>query len=732
MSKLAKLYLAAAAAQVSNEDIEDSAFPNLGSNDAPASDAQPEGEPALTAARPDDAAPAETVDEPVVEQSEAAANTVAATEDATVDEATGNVVETDEADANFNDEDASSDRATDFVEARTVAREEREALESLQASLEGLKDIHQLLGHLNATGGVSKDVMSFAHIGLEAYTDTLGLPAIMLGVSLESFEEVDQRQEVSLEHLEYLIEQCEAIVPEVQQNITVAQENLTNRASMESLQFGGESACSDDMDATTLAAGQNEAARERELEATAEASTAVDGIERVRDEVVAQNEAGGLSQEALVAASLALEAFTKPLGLPEVALAENLDAFAAGARVQVSTEAIDIAMEGAMDVVKKMGKAIAARARKTMIFVKNALGMLNGTLPKTIEALEKFLADLDPKAKTSGTVSASGLIKKLHDGGKVPSNIPQYLIDFCGFAGRFMGPYMVAAQRAMADNIAAIHKLPFNNAPAFHSALGDLARTWKDPRSALHADDLKATIPGEGRVFSDREPMKYKGDVEEVKFFIDLATHNVLHGTVFREERKLADATKTLPAMSVSEIKRVGEQLLKLLKSINTSHLEVHSNVIEDYWTVDALLIEAPIKAARKEANVVREAFFRATLMPALEFGWSMARSCVTVARTFMKYAQASLATVSTESFEDGVATGAEEISMEGADPKKLKSGVKVKFSHGHGKIAKVFTAPFLFAKKHHHASKDEPRYLVKADKGGHQSVHKASALTLV
>lgn len=64
--------------------------------------------------------------------------------------------------------------------------------------------------------------------------------------------------------------------------------------------------------------------------------------------------------------------------------------------------------------------------------------------------------------------------------------------------------------------------------------------------------------------------------------------------------------------------------------------------------------------------------------------------------------------------------------------PKELRNGAKVRFSHGHGKVAKVFTAPFFLDKKHHKASKEQPIYLVKHDKGGKHSLHKASALRLV
>lgn len=63
---------------------------------------------------------------------------------------------------------------------------------------------------------------------------------------------------------------------------------------------------------------------------------------------------------------------------------------------------------------------------------------------------------------------------------------------------------------------------------------------------------------------------------------------------------------------------------------------------------------------------------------------------------------------------------------------KVLRPGMKVRYSHGHGKIQKILVHPMKIGGKVHHASKDKPLYVVKADKGGHVSFHKASALTPV
>ena len=793
MSKLATLFLAAAAAQVSNEDrASDDVVPVTGTR------------PADDTAAEDGFVPSNDDDDLVA--------------------------------ANPDDDES----AQALIAAQTDAREERESVESLKASLEGLVRFHRFLGHLNATGGVSRQALAFTQIGLEAYTEGLEQPSIGLGVSFESFADSGERQELSLEHLEHFISQLKDIMPMAEQNVVSAEQRVLEtsrtfhpslRASFESVMTGAESDCDD---GRALAAAQDLDSQAQLNQVSDVASAALDGMERVREEVVVQNADGGLSQEALVAASLALEAFTSPLGLPEIELAADLTPFADGARAQVSVEAIDLGMEGAMDALKNAGAAIAAKARKTVATVKNALNMLNGMLPKTIEALEAFIADLDKnKVQTKGTVSAKGLSKKLHDGGKVPANMAQYLIGFAGFAERFMGPFTTAAQTGFAANSRAMAKLDFNSLPGFRASLGTLAGEWKDPRSALSAADLSATIPGEGRVFVDQEAPKYNGDVKELQHFIDLQTKNVLHGTWFRPERRLSDSSTALPAMSYEDIKKVATALLKLLKGIKTKDLEVHGDVINDYWNADSLLTGFQMESRgmrgrlRKEIRIISQAYAQTTVKPALEFGWDMARSSVRVARTFMAYAKASLATanaVSTESVDDDVSLEAFpfldkvkrlekkvakldadlkatdemladskrvlaevkadaakgdaakfakkiqkiqdeivdletdrkdiqsvqasvkadlakakaakpsseglEVSLEGADIKDLKAGKPVKFSHGHGKIEKVYTAPFMYDRKSHTASKDSPKYLVKDSKGKH-SIHKASALTI-
>ncbi|HWT40732.1 MAG TPA: DUF2945 domain-containing protein [Dongiaceae bacterium] len=69
-------------------------------------------------------------------------------------------------------------------------------------------------------------------------------------------------------------------------------------------------------------------------------------------------------------------------------------------------------------------------------------------------------------------------------------------------------------------------------------------------------------------------------------------------------------------------------------------------------------------------------------------------------------------------------------ISLEGLGGVKLRVGMKVKYSHGHGKIIKVFDRPTKYNGEIHHCSKEKPKFEVVALKGGHKSLHHASALT--
>lgn len=76
-------------------------------------------------------------------------------------------------------------------------------------------------------------------------------------------------------------------------------------------------------------------------------------------------------------------------------------------------------------------------------------------------------------------------------------------------------------------------------------------------------------------------------------------------------------------------------------------------------------------------------------------------------------------------------ASGRKEYSVaaESMGTVKLRVGMKVKYSHGEGKIIKIFDRPTRYNGEIHHCSKEKPKYEVKALHGGKTSLHHASAL---
>lgn len=627
----------------------------------------------------------------------------------------------------------SEDNAADYADATDELYDSKQASATLGQAVTGLEELREILAVCDNGEGISKESYGFVQIALEARAAQLSTEVPTIGVDLQSFtgEVAGSRADVALENLDELITQAkragtalESMTQEREQRLQAIVLRATQPGdpmSMENFSISGESL--DELQAAL--ALKNNRGRLAALE------SAYRGIGDVRDLIEEQNAAGGLSLETLAAASVALEAFTSPLGLPEIELTPSIESLTAESITVVDLEQLDTSLEGVGDAIKAVGSAITSGARKAVMSVKNSLGMLNGTLPKSIAELEAFIAKLDKAtAKPMGEVAATGLARRLHDGGKMPASMSTYLISFAGFAGRFMGPYMAATQAGHQANSKLMHDLNMLSVPGFFESYKKAAAGWQDARRALTAADVKATIPGEGNVFFSDE-LEYGGDNPEAKKFDKFANVDQIHPLFFRPNRKLTESPEGIKAMSLDELKKTAKVFLALLKGIKTGHLDVDDKIINERWDICVAGKEKRRLTSGKIARQVRAemsaimAAYDESFFTALSFGWSMARSCVRTTRSFVAYGEKCLATASTESI------GIEEVSLEAADPKKLRPGVKVKFSHGHGKVMKVYTAPFSMHQKHHKASKDEPRYAVK-DQHGYTTIHKASALSLI
>lgn len=653
----------------------------------------------------------------------------------------------------------------DVARAMIGARQEREAGEILEASTEGLKEYRAIFQRLNETGGVDRTTLELAQVGLEAYTSDLNLPSIMLGVSLDSFNDVNIRQEVSLEHLDFVLEQFAATKDIVVQNIETATLKagralavITSdlRGSLEG--YGQEQDVAEvDADAVT-AVKEIEAADDfaQERDVTESVRQAIDGVEEIKTLIVRENEAGGLSQETLVTAAATLEAFTKPLGLPEIKLIDSLEAFKDNPKVVIDTEGLNASLEGLIDILKKLTDATAARVKGALQKAKEGLGFLSASLPKTIEQLEAIkTAASAADEETTGEVFSKAFKQRLNYKGNMlpPAKLASYLPAYMALVDKCVGSFEQKSLQAAVSNLKLVtEKLAGKDAPVFSadqflSKLDEIAAGWKDARSVFSSSDLSMVVPGSGPFFTTYTDDRYDGDSKPAKKLDEYAWVNVVTGFWVRDKYPKGKDT-TVDALSRDQIVKLADRFLKSFKAADLKALEAANantemfGAMESAFQAIAKLPRAVRKTAKKELAVLNNACYN-TFYQSMGFGWVALKESVSVAKGFAAYADASLATVKKASNEAFDSSGDSAsylnanvvvdpvVSLEAADIKKLRSGVKVKFSHGHGKISKVLTAPFMHGGKQHHASKDDPRFLVKHDKGGKDSIHKASALTI-
>lgn len=674
-------------------------------------------------------------------------------------------------------------RAEELVDATADVRDTERASEELDIATEGLSDVRETLVVMNDLGGVSAEAFPFIAKALEAYTDGLGVEQVMLGVSAESYqgEGAPERQAVSLEDLDDLIGRLQKAKPsmegykvEANKRLSDAARAMTKRSALSFEAF--DEGMTSDVDADALSSAQVADEIEHRRELAGELADAQDGIADIGEMIEdCSDEKGGLSTEALIAASLALEAYTAILGLPEIKLVESMEGLDINARHVVSTE-------GVGDAIKSIGQGIANLFSNAVRVAKNAVGALSGKLPTVVKQFEELLAKANAATgETSGDVKVGNVAKRLHQGGELPQGaaLVKYLADYSGFAGKMCGPFTSKAYNALNANIGTYEAVDYTTREKFFADIDKAGSSWQDPRKLFSNAEMDMEIPGGGKMFGNRETsgFGYKGDSKGAEKLDDFVHHRMINGLWVRHKVK-APKVDDLKALSLAEIKEGAEAFLKALKGIKIRDLEVSGPVVDKTFT--ALNVankkrrqdKAVVKTIKAEIGALDMALW-GSLILALEFGWHAASEYVDIARSFMGYAYRSLATAgkpSTESddseaspIEDGSvqsdasdaqpepgepvvddggdgsseddssAASAESlaVSME-ADIKQLKAGKKVKYSHGHGKIVKVFTAPFKYKGETHMASKETPKYEVKSDKGSHLSIHKASALTLI
>jgi hypothetical protein len=554
--------------------------------------------------------------------------------------------------------DAAEDRAVEVVEVLSAARDSDRAVDELSVAHEGLTDVRDTLEAMNRQGGVTFESFQFIDIALNSYTKGMGVESLLLGISAESFadEPADTRLAVSLEDIDDLLSRMEKAKPALEAHkadtgtrMADVMRALVGGATIQFEAFDSEGAPmrvpAADVDADAFAAAQADSFATTRREQGAALSDAATALVRVHGTIEDQNEAGGLSTEALVAATLAMESITKPLGMADVDLVTSFEGLPLDAKTVISTE-------GVGDAIKAVGSAIANTVKSGWQAAMNAFGRLSGTVPTTIKRLEALQAQAASASAAGGEVSGKGVVKALHKAGQWPTDLPVYLTDYCKFASKMTAVYPLKSSEAFSANTVAYGHLDYNSTEAFYTSFDALATNWKDPRkmAGLTSADFAFEVPGVGSYFESTDlDVSYTGTRPSGKKLQDFYSKNAIKGTWYRGSVK-PPAVDQIKALTKEEIASVSAALLATMKGLRLEVLkktagDVYSKYVEGgngHSKVIRKASKETRKATHPEESILDYAYF-ASFVLAIDWGWNAASDLVKVANAFIAYASRSL-----------------------------------------------------------------------------------------
>lgn len=614
------------------------------------------------------------------------------------------------------------DEEREYAESREDAREFDEARRDSERVAESLEDFRNALAILNDKGGVTQESFVYAQVAAQAFESKLGVG--LLDASEISFEglEVGARVKLSLEQLDFAIEHLKNVSKIATEQFEAAAERVkSNAPSLENFALVEE--IRDARSLESLIDHHNNLVDDQT------------SLEELRDLLAISNEQGGVSFESLVLINYALEQLVANNGVEAPYLTESLESLNQDERHQVSLENVDIALEGLLGSLRSGAEKIKKGLKKAFAMFKEKLGSVSANEELTVDRIKKCLESFEgTDFKASGKEIPAKLARNFSTSGEVPKDIPGVLEDLIETYDRCfttIEPEILSIARGNAEAIHEVLKvsevlddegLEDQKLGEAVSTLGKKLKSFKAPLKDLKVKDL----PGFGNIIGPRdERTRVEGDFI-YSAFDRLADEcdEISLVNVFRTNIKVStDAPAQDPAKCLESLKSTLKIIEKHSFVRDRQKLYKKVDEIEKLnWSMWDYEEYAFGKVFRSEAKLTLDLVYQ--FSDVWELGMTV-RGCLhDCAESMIKVVKLSAEKVSTESIE-------EEVSME-ASVKELKSGAKVKFSHGHGKIKKIFTSEFKIGGKHHKASKDDPRYLVAADKGGHLSIHKASALTLV
>jgi hypothetical protein len=448
-------------------------------------------------------------------------------------------------------------------------------------------------------------------------------------------------------------------------------------------------------------------------------------LEDLHTSLTGMNNEGGLTVDQFKLAQLALESHTQTLEIKPIGLGVGLEAFDEGAKSQVSLEEL----EGVLEVVDANHEALAQDQSECSM---ELVDLIKTAVPAAAYRLSAVLARAEAdgaKDNTDETVPAGDIAYAFADGDSFPSDFPAYMAKYIDYGKKLAGPFMADVGKAAAEAMK-FENVSFESPEAFEETVQAAYNAEVDPRKHFTDEDYEVCLPGDGPLFADSEACGVEGIFKP----IDVAAHErqpVNPGDFDAEQDE--PLPEAIPCLSVEQILSVGKALHALAMECDTPQFEEDScdstQALDKVITAFAQKFDgAPDEVADKigcGAQVVIEYLTTINTMAR----WTpiyFLTNLINTINAFNVYAERSLSkepiAVSTENLS-------ENISMEG-DPFKLRTGMKVRYSGGYGRIVKIMDRPMVYKGKHYHGSKMNPHYEVKGEVGGKLTLHKASALT--
>ena len=601
----------------------------------------------------------------------------------------------------------------EYAESREDSREFEEAGREAERTREALEDFRASLDALNVKGGLTQESFQYAVFAAKTFENKLGLENL-LDTSSVSFEglEADARNTVSLEKIDHAIEHLKSVEKVAQEQLISANDRVAkNAASLENLEVVE----------TVRDARSLESLKDKHQ------SLCLDlvGLESLRELLEKSNESGGLSFESLVLMNYAIEQLITASGIATPILTDSLESLDRGARHEVALENFDIAMEGVGDAIKKVSAKVREHLKKSLNKVKAFFGSVSAKEKVLVDKVAKFLESAKDKDwEIVDDEVPTSLSKKLAINGKAPVDLQGAMKTFSTTSDKYFGEIFPQTVTIFKENEVKVEKICKSDAHP-EERIVELAKTLKSYNKQIkffNSFNLPGKVPFNRM---DSASVSFGNGLEETDIdeFNQLQKLNTGISVTWLPNVKSVDGSvKPIPH---KDIVAAIEDLMAVMSKHKLEDIyKVQERTLDRDWEEFVFVEDHFPRRMNMFANIVEELRSLGEVLVD-SYPVIVRESMIDTVNALMALAKATLTEkkASTESLE--------EVSME-ASVKELKAGAKVKFSHGHGKIKKIFTSEFKIGHKHHKASKDDPRYLVAADKGGHLSIHKASALTLV